>query len=191
MPCFIIFAMLLRSATVWLCGCSEVCLRWFMLLLAKDAELLELLIYWDAFLADLKRFELAGDGRRRRWETTAIKIGGAQWRLEMGTMLINLHKLEYHLYNTMVIYNVMYSITFYNYSEFYPITTGTAPPGGREPSASSATGYLCLAFLLHHRDALLESSSLLDLAELLQQLPSRDLDKPAENSVNSVNGATA
>ena len=53
-----------RSATVWLCGCSEVCLRWFMLLLAKDAEILELLIYWDAFLADLKRFELAGDGRR-------------------------------------------------------------------------------------------------------------------------------
>lgn len=87
-----------------------VCLRWFMLLLAKDAELLELLIYWDAFLADLKRFELAG--------------------------------------------------------------------------------YLCLAFLLHHRDALLESSSLLDLAELLQQLPSRDLDKPAENSVNSVNGSS-
>lgn len=42
----------------------EVCLRWFMLLLAKDAELLELLIYWDAFLADLKRFELAGDGER-------------------------------------------------------------------------------------------------------------------------------
>ena len=33
----------------------------------------------------------------------------------MGTMLIKLHKLEYHLYNTMVIYNVMYSITFYNY----------------------------------------------------------------------------
>ena len=52
---------LLPAMALWLR--REVCLRWFMLLLAKDAEILELLIYWDAFLADLKRFELAGDGR--------------------------------------------------------------------------------------------------------------------------------
>eukprot|EP00435_Cladocopium_sp_Y103_P024719 s2420_g6.t1 len=44
-----------------------VCLRWFMLLLAKDAELMELLTYWDAFLADLKRFELAGDLENGGW----------------------------------------------------------------------------------------------------------------------------
>ena len=95
-----------------------------------------------------------------------------------------------HIYIYMYIYIYIYIIYIYVYVYIYIYTH---PIGSMELHGweRSITGYLCLAFLLQHRDALLETSSLLDLAELLQKLPCREALDGAAVVVNGCRGLGA
>ena len=60
------FTSFLRRYFSWMRGSplDEVCLRWFLLLFAKDINIHDLVLFFDAFLADERKananFELPG-----------------------------------------------------------------------------------------------------------------------------------